>query len=68
MLGPEQILKCLENELNIKAGEITPDLKFSLQKVVYFGCNASAPVVMIDQEIYGKMTPMKVKELLAEYN
>jgi NADH-quinone oxidoreductase subunit E len=67
MLGGEHILESVEQELNIHPGQITPDFKFSLERVASFGCSALAPVVVIDQDVYSRMTPAKVKELLARY-
>ena len=65
--GGERILESIERELNIQPGQTTEDGKFSLEKAACFGCSALAPVVVIDQDIYSRMTPAKVKEVLAQY-
>jgi NADH:ubiquinone oxidoreductase subunit E len=67
LTGGDDILKSIENELNIHPGERTDDGKFSLEKVIYAGCSPLAPVVVIDRELYPGMTPEKVKEILARY-
>jgi NADH-quinone oxidoreductase subunit E len=54
----------LEKVLGIKAGETTPDGEFTLQTVACMGACALAPSVMIDEEVYAKMDPKKVRELL----
>jgi len=66
--GGELILDSLERELNIKTGQVTGDYKFGLERVACVGCCALAPVVVIDQQdVFGKMTQTRVKEMLAQY-
>ncbi len=65
--GGERILEGVERELNIQPGQTTGDLKFSLERVACFGCCALAPVMVIDQEVHSRMTPVKAKEVLARY-
>jgi NADH:ubiquinone oxidoreductase subunit E len=54
----------LEKVLGIKAGETTADGEYTLQTVACMGACALAPSVMIDEEVYAKMDPKKVRELL----
>jgi NADH-quinone oxidoreductase subunit E len=65
--GGERILESVERELDIQPGETTDDFKFSMERVACFGCCALAPVMVIDQDVYSRMTPAKVKEVLALY-
>jgi NADH-quinone oxidoreductase subunit E len=66
--GGELILDSLERELGIKTGQVTSDYKFGLERVACVGCCALAPVVVIDQQdVFGKMTQGRVKEMLAQY-
>ncbi|UCG10522.1 MAG: NADH-quinone oxidoreductase subunit NuoE [Dehalococcoidia bacterium] len=66
--GGELILDSLERELNVKTGQVTGDYKFDLERVACVGCCALAPVVVIDQQdVFGKMTQGRVKEMLAQY-
>jgi len=65
--GGERILESVERELNIQPGQTTHDFKFSLERVACFGCAGLAPAVVIDQDIHSRMTPVKVKEILARY-
>jgi len=62
--GAHLILKELEKELNIKAGETTPDLEYTLETVACFGSCALAPVVVVNDRVYGKMTVDKVKKIM----
>jgi NADH-quinone oxidoreductase subunit E len=64
--GGARILETIERELGIKPGEISRDGKFYLERIACFGCCALAPVVVIDNKVYGKMTPDKVKRLITE--
>jgi len=65
--GGERILDSMERELSIKTGQVTGDFKFGLERVACVGCCALAPVVVIDEDVYGKLTPVKVKDVLALY-
>ena len=65
--GGQRILETAERELGIKPGETTEDYKFSLERVTEVGCCALAPVMVVDETVYGRMTPAKVKRILGEY-
>jgi NADH-quinone oxidoreductase subunit E len=64
-MGGQLILDAFERELDIKAGEITADHEWSLDRVGCIGCCTKAPVVVINDVIHAKMTPFKVEEVLA---
>lgn len=64
--GSAAILRQIEKELGILAGETTEDGLFTLEKVNCLGACALAPVVMIDDRVYGKMTPQKVSAVIRE--
>jgi len=61
------LLEALERHLQIKTGECTPDKRFDLGGVACLGCCALAPVVKIDEDIYGNMAVIRIKELLEKY-
>ena len=61
------ILEALERELDIKVGETAEDGIFSLERVACIGCCMLAPVIVIKDKIYPKMTPFKVEEALVSY-
>jgi NADH-quinone oxidoreductase subunit E len=61
------LLEALERYLEIKSGECTPDRRFDLDAVACLGCCALAPVVKVDENIYGNMAVIKLKELLEKY-
>jgi NADH-quinone oxidoreductase subunit E len=64
-MGGQLILDAFERELDIKAGEITADHEWSLDRVGCIGCCTKAPVVVVNDVIHAKITPFKVEEVLA---
>ena len=65
--GAPQILNRIERTLNIKAGQTSEDLMFTLETVNCVGACALGPVVVIDGQYHGQMTQTKTERLLAEY-
>ena len=65
--GGRRILGTVMQGLGIQPGETTEDYKFSLERVACFGACALAPVTVIDNTVYAKMTTAKAKQLLDEY-
>ena len=63
--GGAKILEEAEKQLGIKAGETTEDLEYTLETIACFGSCALAPVMVIDKDVYGRMTTSKVKSVLA---
>jgi NADH-quinone oxidoreductase subunit E len=61
--GARQIQGALEEKLKIKLGETGADGKLSLESVNCVGACALAPVVMIDETVFGKTTPKNIGEL-----
>lgn len=62
--GSAAILRRIEKELGINVGETTPDYEFTLERVACFGSCALAPVVVIDRDVHGKMTPEEAIRLI----
>ncbi len=66
--GGRRILEAVEQELNIPSGKTTTeDYKFSLERVACFGSCALAPVMVVDKTVYGRMTPAKARQIVAQY-
>jgi NADH:ubiquinone oxidoreductase subunit E len=65
--GAEKIDTYLEDTLNIKVDETTPDNKFTFIRVACLGCCSLAPCMMIDQTVYARLTEKKVKEIIKTY-
>ncbi len=65
--GAGDVLKEFEKELKVKSGETTEDMKFTLGSLRCVGACGLAPVVTINDKVYGHCTPEQVKKILAEY-
>ena len=65
--GGSQIMDEIGRNLGIKAGETTTDKKFSAERVACFGSCALAPVMVVDEKVYGRVTQNKVKKILKEF-
>ncbi len=57
----------IQEKLEIRVGETTPDLKFTYEEVACIGACGLAPVMMINDRTYGKLTPDKVKDIIDSY-
>jgi NADH:ubiquinone oxidoreductase subunit E len=64
--GADSVLKALSKELKINAGETTNDKLFTLSTARCFGACGLAPTMMIGKEIYGRLTPLKVVNIIKE--
>ncbi len=62
--GGAKILEETEKILGIKAGETTDDLEYTLESIACFGSCALAPVMVIDNNVYGRMATKKVKGVI----
>ncbi len=65
--GSGQIYEKLQETLQIKGGECTMDGKFSLEACRCVGACGLAPVMMINDEVYGRLTPDDVQGILERY-
>lgn len=64
--GADKIEEAIIEELNIQDGETTEDNIFTLNNVACLGCCSLSPVMMINGETYGSLTPQKTKKILKE--
>lgn len=65
--GAQLVLDEVKKQLGIGSGETTPDGKFSIQDTRCLGCCGLAPVMMINNDVYGRLEPADVKDILAKY-
>jgi NADH-quinone oxidoreductase E subunit len=65
--GADKVLDRLKDLLGIKEGETTPDGRFSIECARCLGACALAPVVVVNEKVYGNVTPAGVEKILAEY-
>ncbi|MCY6371454.1 NADH-quinone oxidoreductase subunit NuoE [Clostridium ganghwense] len=65
--GSQSIVEKLNSILGIEVGKTTKDGKFTLEAARCLGSCGLAPVMMIDDRVYGKVTPDDVIKILEEY-
>ena len=66
--GAGLLMDKLESLIGIKNGEITADRKFSLDATRCIGACGLAPVLTVNEEVYGRLTPDMIKGILDKYN
>lgn len=65
--GSPMIMRTLESHLGIRAGETTPDMAFTLEDIGCFGSCSLAPVMVINEDTYGRLTAEKALQLVESY-
>ena len=65
--GAEKVLEEFKRILNIQVGETSSDGKFSLSSLRCVGACGLAPVVMVGEKTYGRVSPDGVKDIIKEY-
>ena len=65
--GAEDVLAAFEKELNINRTETTKDMLFTLDSVRCIGACGLAPAVMVNDKVYGRVTPDDIKGIVEEY-
>lgn len=64
--GSKAIEEAIHEELGIEEGQTTEDNLFTLNNVACLGCCSLSPVMMINGETYGELTPQKAKDIIRE--
>lgn len=67
VVGGREVWEALERELGIPFGETTLDGEWSLLTTSCIGACAVGPVMMVNNDIFGNLTPQKVSEIIARY-
>ena len=62
--GGQNFMEVMETDKHIGHGETTPDGTFSLERVACLGCCALAPVVVVNDEVHGRMNRVTFMQLL----
>jgi NADH-quinone oxidoreductase subunit E len=65
--GGKDIVRTLQDEIGVAIGETTEDGMFSLQSVACIGCCSLAPVIMINEDTFGNLTPKKTKKIIQDF-
>jgi len=64
--GADSVYQAIRDELGIGDGDTTGDLLFSLKVVACLGCCSLSPVMMINDETYGSLTPLRAREIIKD--
>ena len=64
--GGARILREVKKRLDINPGETSDDLEYTLETIACFGSCALAPVMVVDKNVYGRMTSTKAGQILAD--
>jgi len=65
--GGQELLEETRSILSVEPGEVTDDGIFSVDEVRCLGCCGLSPVIMIDDEVYGKLTKEQLPSIIAKY-
>lgn len=65
--GGNKLLEEFENKLKVSVGDTTEDRKFTLKDVRCVGACGLAPLVVINDKVYGRVKPEEVEGILSEY-
>lgn len=65
--GGRQVIQALQEELGLQPGETSKDMKWSLLMTSCLGVCSVGPVLQVDDDIYGNVTPGRLPEILAKY-
>jgi NADH:ubiquinone oxidoreductase subunit E len=65
--GGKAISDALKKEFGIEEGETTPDRMFTLETVRCLGACGLGPVIVVNEDVHGRVKPSKVKEILSQY-
>jgi NADH:ubiquinone oxidoreductase subunit E len=65
--GGKEITEVIEKEFNVKPGETTADNTFTYETVRCLGACGLSPVIVVDEEVHGRVKPSDVKDLLNQY-
>jgi len=67
VVGAREVIESIQDHLGIQVGETTEDNQFTLLATSCIGVCSVGPVFLVDDELYGNVTPEHVPEILAKY-
>lgn len=65
--GGKAIADTLKKEFGIEEGETTPDRMFTLETIRCLGACGLGPVLVVNEDVHGRVKPYKVREILSQY-
>ena len=66
--GGRPVIKAIQKEINLNPGETSADKKWTLLMTSCLGVCGVGPVILVDDDIYGNLTPDKIQAILARYS
>ena len=66
--GSKALADAIKKEFGVEEGETTPDRRFTYETVRCLGACGLGPVVVVDEDIHGRMKPSKLKDVFSQYN
>lgn len=66
--GGKALADALRKEFGVEEGGTTPDRRFTYESVRCLGACGLGPVVVVDEDVHGRMKPSKLKDVLIQYN
>lgn len=67
VVGGGEVFQALKDRLGIEEGQTSADKRWTLETVSCLGVCAIGPVLLVDEDMYGNVTPEKLPEILARY-
>lgn len=67
VMGGREVIQAIQDELNLQPGQTSEDGKWTLLMTSCIGICGVGPVFVVDDEVYGNVTPERVSEILARY-
>lgn len=67
VIGAKNLTEALEEHLEVKDGQNTADMKYTLESVACLGCCSLAPVIMVDDDTFGNLDRGKVVTVIKEH-
>lgn len=62
--GAKQIMDAVKDELAVEPGSTTADGEYSVERIACFGACSLAPVAVIDQDVFGRLTSDKIRKII----
>jgi NADH:ubiquinone oxidoreductase subunit E len=66
--GGKALADAIKKEFGVEEGGTTPDRRFTYETIRCLGACGLGPVVVIDEDVHGRMKPSKIKDILSQYN
>lgn len=67
VVGGRQVWEALQSSLNLESGQTSPDGRWTLVTVSCLGVCGVGPVIVVDDDMYGNVTPAQIDDILARY-